>query len=140
MFSGAKQTKKSSNGNCRYWIFPATSSDPKHGKTRVSIFGFQIHENNQKWCLFDFDRRFLSMMRFYYQPIKISEQPCYNGEPKRHTVLWEGIRTTHKLILRVPHGSRPHGYDRRLTLCVNDPTCWKSTPVLQSITVTERGP
>jgi hypothetical protein len=27
---------------------------------------------------------------------KISEQPCSNGEPIRHTVLWEGIRTTHK--------------------------------------------
>ncbi len=37
-----------------------------------------------------------------------------------------------KLIFRVPHGSRPHGYDRHLDLCVNDPTCWKSTPVLQS--------
>jgi hypothetical protein len=26
----------------------------------------------------------------------ISEQPCSNGETTRHTVLWEGIRTTHK--------------------------------------------
>jgi hypothetical protein len=47
---------------------------------------------------------------------KISEQPCSNGEPIRHTVLWEEIRTTHKTILRVPHGSRPHGHDRRLKL------------------------
>jgi hypothetical protein len=31
-------------------------------------------------------------------------------------VLREGIRTTHKLILRVPHGSRTHGHDRNLTL------------------------
>jgi hypothetical protein len=30
------------------------------------------------------------------QNIWISEQPCSNGEPIRHTVLWEGIRTTHK--------------------------------------------
>ena len=27
----------------------------------------------------------------------IGEQPYSNGEPTRHTVLWEGIRTTHKL-------------------------------------------
>ena len=75
----------------------------------------------------------VSLLCFYYQSIKISEQPCSNGVPKRYTVLWEGIRTTHKLILRVPHGSRPHGHDRSLTMCVNDPECWKSTPVLQSI-------
>ena len=25
--------------------------------------------------------------------------------------------------------SRPHGHDRREALCVNDPACWKSTPV-----------
>jgi hypothetical protein len=37
-------------------------------------------------------------------------------------VLWEVIRTTHK-----PSESR---HDRNLTLCVNDPSCWKSTPVL----------
>jgi hypothetical protein len=28
-------------------------------------------------------------------------------------------------------GSRPHGHDRRWTLCGKDPVCWKSTPVLQ---------
>jgi len=28
--------------------------------------------------------------------------------------------------------SRPHGHDRSLALCVNDPACWTSTPVLQS--------
>jgi hypothetical protein len=28
--------------------------------------------------------------------------------------------------------SRPHGQDRNLSLCVNDPEWWKSTPVLQS--------
>jgi hypothetical protein len=40
----------------------------------------------------------LSLMCVYYQSKKkISEQPCSNGEPIRHTVLWEGIRTTHKL-------------------------------------------
>ena len=36
---------------------------------------------------------------------------------RRYTVMWEGIRTPHKLIFRVPHGSRPHGHDRILTLC-----------------------
>ena len=33
---------------------------------------------------------------------RFSEQPCSNGEPIRHTVLREGKRTTHKLILLVP--------------------------------------
>jgi hypothetical protein len=54
---------------------------------------------------------------------KISEQPCSNGEPIRHTVLWKVIRTAHKPS-QVPHGSRPHGHDRSLTLRVNDPGCW----------------
>ena len=27
-------------------------------------------------------------------------------------MLWDGIRTSHKNIFRVPHGSRPHGHDR----------------------------
>ena len=42
--------------------------------------------------------RFLSLSHVFLLPIqkKISEQPCSNGEPIRHTVLWEGIRTTHK--------------------------------------------
>jgi hypothetical protein len=57
---------------------------------------------------------------------KISEQSCSNGEPERHTGMWEGIRTTHKLIFRVPHGSRPHGHDRNLALCVNDPASWRT--------------
>jgi hypothetical protein len=41
----------------------------------------------------------LSLSRVFLLPIrkKISEQPCSNGEPLRHTVLWEGIRTTYKL-------------------------------------------
>ncbi len=42
--------------------------------------------------------RTLSLMCVYYQSKKkISEQPCSNGDPISHTVLWEGIRTTHKL-------------------------------------------
>jgi hypothetical protein len=35
---------------------------------------------------------------FITNPKKISEQPFSNGEPIRHTVLWEGIRTTHETI------------------------------------------
>ena len=38
---------------------------------------------------------------------KISEQAYSNGEPIRHTVMWEGIRTTHKSR---PHLC-PHGHD-----------------------------
>jgi hypothetical protein len=37
------------------------------------------------------------MCVYYQSKKKISEQPCSNGEPIRNTVLWEGIRTTHKL-------------------------------------------
>jgi hypothetical protein len=54
-------------------------------------------------------------------------------------VLWEGIRTTHKLIFQVPHGARPHGHDRSLALCVNDPARWASTPVLQSTPLPNEG-
>ena len=39
---------------------------------------------------------------------KISEQPCSNGEPIRHTVLWEGIRTTHKTD--IPGHRSPMGH------------------------------
>ncbi len=39
-----------------------------------------------------------------------------------------GRNTDNSQTLRVPHGSRPHGHDRRAALCVNDPACWKSTP------------
>jgi hypothetical protein len=53
-------------------------------------------------------------------------------------VLWEGIRTAHKTIFRVPHGSRPHGHERSLALCVNDPACWQSTPVLSKPDPKER--
>jgi hypothetical protein len=76
----------------------------------------------------------LGLSHVFLLPIqkKISEQPCSNGEAVRHSVVCEGIRTTHKTIFRVPHGSRPHGHDRRVALCVNDPERWKSTPVLQS--------
>ena len=42
-----------------------------------------------------------------------------------------GRNTDNSQTLRVPHGSRPHGHDRILELCVNDSACWKSTPVLQ---------
>jgi len=39
----------------------------------------------------------LTLSHVFLLPIqKISEQPCSNGEPVRHTVMWEGIRTTHK--------------------------------------------
>ena len=38
-----------------------------------------------------------SLLCFYYQSIMVSEQPSSNGQPIRHTVLWEGIRTTHKM-------------------------------------------
>jgi hypothetical protein len=41
------------------------------------------------------------------------------------------MRTAHKPS-GSPHGSRPHGHDRSLALCVNDPACCQSTPVLQS--------
>ena len=34
--------------------------------------------------------------------------------------------------LSCPHGSRPDGHDRRLSLCVNDPAYWKSITVLQT--------
>jgi hypothetical protein len=37
------------------------------------------------------------MCVYYQSKKKISEQPCSNGEPIRHTVMWEEIRTTHKL-------------------------------------------
>jgi hypothetical protein len=48
-------------------------------------------------------------MWFYYQSKKrISEQPCFNGDPIRHTMLWEGIRTTHKLP-ESPMGHVPMG-------------------------------
>ncbi len=69
---------------------------------------------------------------FYFQFKKISEQPCSNGDPISHVVMWEVIRTVHKLILRVPHGSRPHENDRNLVMFVNDPEHWQSIPVLQS--------
>ena len=39
---------------------------------------------------------------------KIKEQSCSNGEPKRHTGLWEEIRTTHKLS-EPPMGHVPMG-------------------------------
>jgi hypothetical protein len=41
----------------------------------------------------------VSLTCVYYQSKKISEQPCSNGEPEGHTVLWEDIQTVHKLIL-----------------------------------------
>jgi len=41
-----------------------------------------------------------------------------------------GSNTDNSQTLRVPHGSRPHGHDKTLVLCVNDPACWMSTPVL----------
>ena len=62
----------------------------------------------------------------WFLPIKkITEQPCSNGDTVRHTVLWEVILNCSR-TLRVPHGSRPHGHDRNLVLCANDPVCWQS--------------
>ena len=54
----------------------------------------------------------LPLMCFDCQSKKMSEQPCSNGEPIRHSVLWEEIRTVHNLILRVPHNTS----DRTRTL------------------------
>jgi hypothetical protein len=76
-------------------------------------------------------RQFRASLSVLLPSKKISDQPFSNGEPIRHTVLLEGIRTTHKTTFRVPHGSRHHGYDRHVALSVNDPVRWKSTPVLQ---------
>ena len=42
------------------------------------------------------------------------------------------MNTDYSQTLLAPHGSRPHGHDRSLALCVNDPVSWKSTPVLQT--------
>ena len=72
----------------------------------------------------------ISLMCFYYLSKKISEQPCSNGEPEG--IQCYGRNTDNSQTLRVPHGSRPHGHDRSLALCVNDPASWMSTPVLQS--------
>jgi len=61
----------------------------------VCISGLSV-----QWWVFMFE-----LSHVFLLPIKkISEQPCSNGESIRHTVLWEGIRTTHKLIRRVPRG------------------------------------
>jgi hypothetical protein len=57
---------------------------------------------------------------------KIREQPCSNGEPIRHTVLWEGIRTTHKLP-GSPMGHVPMG-TTDAERCVERIQCVRSPP------------
>ncbi len=56
---------------------------------------------------------------------KISEQPCFNGEPMRHTVLWEEIRTTHKLpespMGHVPMGTTEPWRCVSMNQCVGSP-------------------
>ena len=61
--------------------------------------------------------KLLSLMCFYYQPKKASEQPCSNGEPIRHTVLWEGIRTTHKTIPGPPWVTSPWARQTPSAVC-----------------------
>jgi hypothetical protein len=39
-----------------------------------------------------------------------------------------GCNTNCSQTPKVPRGSRPHGHDRSLVLCLNDPACWQSTP------------
>jgi hypothetical protein len=57
---------------------------------------------------------------------KISEQPCFNGEPMRHTVLWEEIRTTHKLpespMGHVPMGTTEPWRCVSMNQCVGSPS------------------
>ncbi len=46
-----------------------------------------------------------------------------------------GRNTNYSQTLRDP---RPHGHDRNLALCVNEPACWKSTPILQATVCPDR--
>jgi hypothetical protein len=68
----------------------------------------------------DFDKRVFSLMCFY----------CQSKNDLRTTLLLHrvyqsystvGRNTDNSQTLRVPHGSRPHGHDRNLALCVNHP-------------------
>jgi hypothetical protein len=63
---------------------------------------------------------------------KISEQPCSNGEPIRHTVLWEGIRTTHKPFVSCPYSFPQHCMPYRLLIARSSSS---SSPRSQSVYV-----
>ena len=47
-------------------------------------------------------------------------------------MLWEVIRTCSQNYTPGPPWVTSHGHDRNVVMCVNDPTRWQSTPVLQS--------
>ena len=67
-------------------------------------------------------------------PVKTSHVLLWPIQKKISEQLSHSCGKEYELLTNswVPHGSRPHGHDRTLVMCVNDPVCWKSTPVLQS--------
>ena len=68
---------------------------------------------------------FLSLsLRSFYQLSLVQR------DQRTHSAV--GRDTDNSQTLRTPHGSRPHGHNRSLALCVHGPVCWKSTPGLQS--------
>ena len=99
-------------GNCR-----TTRTAPRNDRDQFSEVVHLAYV-----CMYVFIRRAQTVNLFFFcrnltnlettiftslvnKPVPMEcEQPCSDGEPIRHAVLWEGLRTTHK-----PSGS-PMGH------------------------------
>jgi hypothetical protein len=76
-------------------------------------------------------RTSLSLMCVYYQSKKKDQWTTLFQRRVYKAYSAVGSNTNHSQTPWIPHGSRPHGYDRRWALCGKDPVCSKVTPALQ---------